>query len=204
MSNSEEQGSKDSEVNVPPIKLPDPDPFDTSKSNEGSNSIQKRKKKQQKKKKKGRHPLDQYQDVRREKKGFGCCGGIGCLALVLILIVLGAGVYGSYYLFGDLKDYKIVQLEGVEETISDAPTEPTLFVGKGTVIYNVPITTVPLAVAGNVVEVSGEFEDKLSLRGAKVTCRVGTHCKGDLNVFAVEFIDEGAVVDGAKSGKTLQ
>ncbi|MDF1816224.1 MAG: hypothetical protein P1V20_28750 [Verrucomicrobiales bacterium] len=203
MSNSEDETPpRDSDVNLPPIKLPEPDPFDTTKSNEGKNSFLKKKKKQDKKK--GRHPLDRYQDVRKAKKGMGCCGGIGCFALIVVLLVVGAAGYGGYLLFGDFKDYTIVQLEGAEETISTAPGEPTFYFGKGKVVYNAPQSSVPIGVFGSEVEVSGEFFDNLSIRSPRVTLRSGTHVHKNLNIFAVEYIDEGAVVDGKKSGKTLQ
>lgn len=189
------ENSEDEDIKLPPIKLPEPDPFD--KPDKGSS-----KKGKKSKKKKGRHPLDGYKDVRKEKKG-GCCGCLGILALILLLVV---GVFGfcGYVMFGEAKDYNVVQLESRDEIISSAPDVATFFVGQGNVTYNAPQTTVPIMILGQNVEVSGDFSDNLSLRGSQITCRVGTHVRGDFSVYAVKYIDEGIQVDGTKSGKMLQ
>lgn len=189
------ENSEDEDINLPPIKLPEPDPFE--KPDKGSG-----KKGKKSKKKKGRHPTDKYKDVRREKKG-GCCGCFGILALIFLLLVGAFGFFG-YVMFGEAKGYNVVQLEGRDEVISTAPEVATFYVGQGNVTYNVPQTSVPVMILGQNVDVSGEFSDNLSLRGSQITCRIGTHVRGDFSVYAVKYVDEGIQVDGAKSGKMLQ
>jgi hypothetical protein len=202
MDNSDPDKTKKSDVNLPPIKLPPPDPFDTRNSNEGKNTLGKNTK--AKDKKKSRHPTDRYEDVRREKKGGGCCASLGCLALLLILLVVGGVGYAGYVMAGDLKGYAVVQLRGREETVSESPTEPTIYIGQGRVIYNVPQTSAPVAIFAPEIEVSGEFQESLHLRGGKVTCQAGAICQKNLDVYAVEFVDEGIEVKGEKKGKTIK
>ncbi|MDF1753561.1 MAG: hypothetical protein P1U89_12355 [Verrucomicrobiales bacterium] len=201
MSDPGDESSKDPNISIPPIKLPEPDPFDTS----GAKDSRKQGKKA-KKQKKGRHPLDQYKDVRKERKDWGCCGGLGCFALLILLIVVGGVGYCGYILAGDFKEgYEIVQLKGAEEIISTAPTTPTVYINsQGKIIYDAPATSVALGLVGQEVEVNGSFADNLLIRGVKVTCNNGTHVQSDLNIYAVEYQDNGVRVDGEKKGKVLQ
>lgn len=205
MSKPEEHDStEDSDINVPPIKLPTPDRFDTSK---GDSSTKLGKKTRKQKKKKSKHPLDLHNNKKPRGNGAGgCCGAIGCFVLLIILVLVGGIGIPAYTLFKDFGDgYKVVQLEGLEEVISVAPNEPTLYVNpQGKIIYNAPQTAVRIGLVAQQVEVSGQFAGKLLIRGSKVTCKSNTHCLSDLNVYAVRFIDEGARVDGVKEGKTLQ
>ncbi len=203
MENSDSDKPKKGDVNLPPIKLPPPDPFDTRNSNEGKNTFSK-KLKNQDKKKKGRHPTDAYQDVRREKKGAGCCASLGCLVVLIFLLVVGAVGFAGYVMAGDLKGYTLVTLREDEATVSEAPAEPTLYVGQKRLIYNVPQTSVPVAIFAAEIVVQGEFQESLHLRGAKVTCQGGSICHKNLDVYAVEYIDEGIQVNGEKKGKTIK
>jgi len=202
MDNSDPDKPKPSEVNLPPIKLPPPDPFDTRNSKEGKTTFSKKSKED--KKKKSRHPTDKYQDVRREKKGTGCCASLGCFVVLVFLLVAGSVAYVGYVMAGDLKGYTVVQLRGEEETISEAPSEATLYIGPKRVVYNAPQTSVPVAIFAPEIQVLGEFHESLHLRGAKVTCQQGAICQKNLDVYALEFIDEGIQVNGEKKGKTLK
>ena len=201
-SDESDPDKKKGEINPPPITLPPPDPFDTRKSREGSNSFE-RKSKRKKKKRKGRnHPTDVYKDVRRESRGSGCCAGLALFGLAVVA-ALGGLLYWLGHPF--LQGFELVWSPDSEVTITEAPEEGTLYLAPlATVKFDADLTSVPLGIVAKHVEVSGDFGDNVYMRGITVSAANGTRFAGDLNIYAIQFRNDGVVVHGSMSGQTLR
>ena len=198
--------SKDSKkaAGMPDGVPPPPDIIDTSKAGPTYSDLEKGKKKRQKK---GRnHPTDAYEPMGKKKGCGGCCGCFGGAAALLILALLAATIWTGYYGPGRYfidGEFEKVALKDDETTISEAPDEPTFYIGN-TVVYEAPETTVPIAIVGSDVTVSGDFLDNLTVTGAKVTAAEGTRVAGDLEVWAGEFHDKGVTLNGELKGRVGQ
>ena len=156
-----------------------------------------------KNKKERTHPTDPYEPLK--KKGCGCCGCLGgsLVAVVILFIALiGAVAYfgpGRFVADG----YTVVNLEETESTVSTAPDKPTLYIGR-TVVYNAPVTSVPVAIVGQEITVSGDFLKEVSLTGAKVTGLSNARFAGNLEVYAAEFFDQGITLQGELTGRVMK
>lgn len=208
MSDNEEENQSDSSKEyempegIPAPPLPKPDSFDLKNLQEGTSEAYSKKAG----KKEKPHPTDIYNASRnmKHKKGGKACGCLGCFGLIILLLI-AAVAGGAYYMAGDLisQGYKTVQLSGANETISTSPDEPTLYIGQ-TVTYDAPVTDVEIAILANEITFSGDFLEKASFRGAKVTGKADARTAKELNIIAVEFIDEGITANEGVTGRVMQ
>lgn len=163
--------------------------------------------KEEKKKKKGRsHPTDPYEDVRKKKGCGGCCGCLGGFFALVLLLVIGLVAAVSYlgpakYVVKD--GYEMVHLTEAETIITEAPDKPTFYLGQGVVVYVPESTGTAIAIVAPEIEVSGNFQDDVSLTGAKVTCTSGSTFAKDLEIYAAEFYDKGIELKGELKGRVM-
>lgn len=156
------------------------------------------------KKKERSHPTDPYEPLKK-KKGCGCCGCLGgsLVAVVLLFLALaGAAVYFGPGRFVS-EGYTVVNLEGSEATVGTAPEVPTLYIGQA-VTYEVPVTSVPVAIVGREIIVSGDFLKAVSLNGVKVTGLNTARFAENLEVYAAEFSDQGITLKGELTGRVMK
>lgn len=198
MENEKNNGSEEQDVNLPPINLPPPDKFDTSRGSAAS-----KKKKRKKKKMSRNHPTDSYKDHR--KPASGCCSAIGCFGFFALILVLAVAGGVGWFFLPFKSGYTFLRIDEPEIVITDAPDEATVFVApQSTVRYEAPTTTVPLGIVAKEVELSGSFLEDVTIRASQVTCRSeGTYSK-NLDVYAVEFVNEGITVEGEMKGKSMR
>ena len=202
-------------VNLPPIgpsSLPKPDDFDLRKSSKEAADARKRAKAEQKarkKKKKGKrsHPTDAYAPLKKSGGGKGCFGCI-FLALVAVVLVIG-GLVGYFFWFSIYvyknAGYEVVQMDDMGETasfIEEPEVESVL--AHPQIEYLAETTTRPIVFVGRDVVLSGTFEEKVTFKGWKVTLEEGTVFKKDFEVYGLEMVDKGAVIEGELSGSVLQ
>lgn len=188
---------------VPPP--PKPNILDPSKS--GPTYQNPEKSRMKKRKKQGRsHPTDAYPT--REKKGCkGCCGCLGGSLLLIVLLFVGLSLVVGYYGPGRFiakEGYKVVALDEEEvATVGEAPTEPTFYVGTN-IIYNAPQTTVPIAILGTEITITGDFLEDVSLTAIKVTAGPDARFDEDLEIYAAEFRDKGVELKGELGGRVMK
>jgi hypothetical protein len=97
-----------------------------------------------------------------------------------------------------------VNLESQDATISQAPTEPTFYLAPGSLVYNVPVTNVPIAFVGRELTIEGDFLDAASITGVKVTVTEKSRFAKDLEVIAAEFTDLGMTLKGQLNGRVIK
>lgn len=161
--------------------------------------------KKRKKKSERSHPTDVYPPLQK-RGGKGCCGCIaGLFALVLLLLVAGAALIGWYGPGRYVSEgYTVVNLEGTDATIDEAPTEATFYIATGTLRYSAPITNVPVAFFGRNLTIEGDFLDAASITGVKVTVTEKSRFAKDLEVIAAEFTDLGMTLKGELTGRVIK
>lgn len=221
MSHSDTPGHNDSEDRDPDLEMPEgiapppmpkPDLHDIVKEGPTygeKDSGKKKGKRRKKEQKKSSHPLDNVATpgkVPKNKSGKGCCGCIfGFFALVLLLFVGLTAAVGVYGPGRHAKDgYEMVNHTDKETiTISEAPDKPTYYLGNE-IVYEAPVTEVPVAFAGTNVYITGDFHDNVTITGAKVVGTSSARFAKDLEVWAVEFVDEGITLRGDLKGRVMQ
>ncbi len=160
-----------------------------------------------KRRKKGRnHPTDAYEPMEKKKGCGGCCGCFGGAAALVVLALIAAVIWTGYYGPGRYfidREFEKVALKDDTTTITEAPEDPTFYIGNN-VVYEVPETTVPIAIVGSEVTVNGDFLDNVTITAAKITAAKGTRIAGDLEVWAGEFYDKGIVLKGELKGRVGQ
>lgn len=182
----------------PPPRPPDLKDLKHEGPTYGSESTSKKKKKER------THPTDPYEPLKK-KKGCGCCGCLGgsLVAVLLLLVALAAAVVyigpGRYVSEG----YTVVNLEEPVSTIATAPEVPTLYIGRA-VTYDVPVTSVPVAIFAREVLVSGDFLKEVSLSGVKVTGSPTARFAQGLEIYAAEFTDQGITLKGELTGRVMK
>lgn len=188
---------------IAPPPPPKPDIQDNAKSGPTyrTEDSGKKKRKRRGKQEKRQHPLDAYEPLRKRKG----CAGCGCFllvaaglfaALVLAVAYLGPGRFA-------MEGYEVVRLEAEQAIITEAPEGPTYYLGME-IDYRVPRTEVPIAIAGTTVKLSGDFFEDVSATGSKVIGTSGARFSRNLEVYAVEFIDEGLTLKGVLRGSVMQ
>lgn len=197
------KGSK-KKTGMPDGVPPPPNIIDSSKVGPTYSDLERGKKKRRKK---GRnHPTDSYEPMEKKKGCGGCCGCLGGTATLVLLALIAAVVWTGYYGPGRFfidSEFEKVALKDDVTTITEAPDDPTFYIGN-TVIYEAPETTVPIAIVGSEVTVTGDFLENLTIAGAKVTASEGTRIAGDLEVWAGEFFDKGITLNGELKGRVGQ
>ncbi len=157
------------------------------------------------KKKRGErtHPTDPYPKL---KKRGGCCGCLGGMLVIVLLVAVGIGVAVSYFGPGRFvkEGYKVVNLKEQESVIDSAPSEMTLYIASGSVTWNASVTQVPVAILAREVNVSGDFHENVSITAAKVTATPQARFAKDLEIYAAEFSDGGITLKGALKGRVIK
>ncbi len=148
------------------------------------------------------HPTDTYPPLRQKR---GCGRGCGCfLGFVLLLL---AALAGGLFYFGPgrfvSKGYQAVNL-GADATVDAAPTEPTCYFASGKVDWQVPVTTVPVAIIAREIHVVGDFHEEASITGVKVIATESARFAKDLEVIAAEFTDLGITLKGELTGRVMK
>ena len=132
------------------------------------------------------------------KKGCGC----GSFVIFALLMVIGVLVGGTYWLMQPFKKANFVEQRAAQITVTEAPTEKTMYLGNSVVISAAQVA-VEIGVFATSVELKGTFSEDVYIRAAKVHCAPGTVFQKDLDVLALEYINEGTVV-GELKGKIVR
>ncbi|MEM9281457.1 MAG: hypothetical protein AAGA96_06500 [Verrucomicrobiota bacterium] len=156
--------------------------------------------------KRGRsHPTDPYSPL---KKQTGCKSCFGCLAAMAALLILSLmailtvlGVHGP--LRPILDGHKYVRLSDSNSIISEAPEIPTYFVGE-TIHYTAPLTSVPVAFAGEEITLSGDFHEEVTATAERVTGKSTARFAKDLVLFTPYFVNEGILLKGERKGRVMK
>ncbi len=147
---------------------------------------------------------DAAPDYDSEPRGPGCCGTLGCVFSLFLLLLIGGAIYGVWWLSDPFVGWRHVYLGGSVAEIDEAPEEKTVFVAGAAVIrYRAPLTDVPVGLVAERIEVRGAFADDVILRGVRVTCEEGAVFVRDLDVRAVRFRDRGINVEGERRVHTF-
>lgn len=155
-----------------------------------------------------RHPLDSVaapgQQPKQARKG--CCGCVAGIFAFFILISIAITVVVGW--FGPARPifdgYEIVNHTGEETVvISTAPEGPTYYFGNE-LVYEPAVTEVPVAFAGRVVMLGGEFREPVTAAAAKVVGTERASFAKDLSIWAGEFVDEGIQLGGELKGRVFQ
>lgn len=201
----------DASIPPPPQDLPDgipapppPRPDLKDLNHEGPTYGSEKSSQRKNKKRERSHPTDPYEPLKK-KNGCGCCGCLGgsLMALVVLLVVIAsATVYLGPGRFVS-KGFTVVNLKGTEVTVDTAPEVATLYIGNA-VTYDVPLTSVPVAIVGREIIVSGDFLKTVSLNGVKVTGSPTARFAENLEVYAAEFTDKGITLKGDLTGRVMK
>jgi len=127
------------------------------------------------------------------KKGCGC----GSFILFTVLLLVGLIVGGGYWLMQPFKKAGFVEQRAAQITLTEAPTEKTMFLGN-TVDISAAQVGVEIGVFATSVKLKGTFTEDVYIRAAKVHCAPGTIFQKDLDVLAIEYINEGTVIGELK------
>ncbi len=189
-------------VPSPPPPRP-PDIIDPRKA--GPTYVTKEDKGKGKKQKERTHPTDPYQPLKKKKGCGGCCGCLGGSLLAIILLFVGFSVAITYWGPGRFvqQGFKVVNLGEAEATITEAPSEPTFYIGRS-LTYTVPKTEVPIAIAAQEIVISGDFLKEVSLTGVKVTALSTARFAENLEIYAMEFFDKGVTLKGDLTGRVMK
>lgn len=133
-----------------------------------------------------------------DKKGCGC----GSFIIFTLLLLVSVLVAATFWLMQPFKKADFVEQRAISIGITEAPTEKTMFLGN-TVDISADQVDVEIGVFASSVELSGTFSENVYLRAAKVHCAPGTVFQKDLDVLALEYINEGTVV-GELKGKIVR
>lgn len=189
-------------IPAPPPPRP-PDIIDPRKA--GPTYVTKEDNGKKKNRKERTHPTDPYLPLKRKKGCGGCCGCLGGSLLAIVLLFVGLAVVVSYWGPGRFvqKGYKVVNLSEAEVTITEAPTEPTFYIGRS-INYTVPKTEVAIAIAAQEIVISGDFLSEVSLTGVKVTALSTARFAQNLEIYAMEFFDKGLTLKGDLTGRVMK
>ncbi|MGY8642703.1 MAG: hypothetical protein ACKVJU_16595 [Verrucomicrobiales bacterium] len=202
----EENG--DEKISPPEINLPVPDEFNTSMTDTSVKQADARARakaeKQRRKQKRRGHPTDTYEPLKKRKKGR--CGCIWMFLVVVFLVIFGVPLYFSSWAIKPYKDagYEVVKTEksGQLLTVTEAPDVETIYTVRK-VSYQAESTPKKIVFVGSDVTISGTFADKVTFKGGKLTIVEGTLFQGDLEVHAIQMIDEGSTCQGELMGSVL-
>lgn len=217
---AEEAGKDDPIFGMPegiaPPPMPKPDlhsiveegPTYGKSGGDGGKSKKEKRKKKNSEPEGYRHPLDSVaapgQQPKQARKG--CCGCIAGIFAFFILISIAITVVVGW--FGParpiLDGYEIVNHTGEETVvISTAPEGPTYYFGNE-LVYEPAVTDVPVAFAGRLVMLGGEFREPVTAAAAKVVGTERASFAKDLSIWAGEFVDEGVQLSGELRGRVFQ
>jgi len=192
---------------VPPPPPPKPNIVDTK--NQGPTygvGRQEGRKKKGKKGAVGSHPTDLLHASPPRSSRRGCCGCVVALLVVGALAV--AALLAAVSWFGPgryvaKEGYQIVNLDEAEAIVTEAPSEPTLYLGR-TILYEAPQTRVPVAFFGVEVVLDGDFWEDASATATRVVGGATARFAKDLEIFAFEFEDEGIQLLGELRGSVMK
>ncbi len=192
---------------VPAPPMPKPDLHNIIEEGPTYKTENEKDRKRKRKKKSSQHPLDRVAAPGTPAPGSkkSCCACGGCALLVIVLLI--GALIGGVAWFGPgrfaKEGYEVVQFETAREIVQTAPDSPTLYVGQE-IIYEAPSTEVPIAIIGSEITISGDFLESVSLTGAKVTATPEARFAKDLELYALEFKDEGLTLNGSLKGRVMQ
>lgn len=195
--------NRDLPPGVPPPPPPRPDLKDIREV--GPSYRNEPGKRRQKKKKKDRsHPTDAYPPL-KTKGSCGCGGCFGGAALALILVLGGLAASIGWYGPGRFvsRGYEVVNA-GPDAVIEVAPTQATVYLSQGKIDWQVPVTTVPVALIAREIHVVGDFHDEASLTAVKATATERARFAKNLEVRALEFTDLGLTLKGELRGRVMK
>ncbi len=134
------------------------------------------------------------------KKGCGGCFTALVFLFMLVLALAGWFFYLGYYSLTS-KGF-VMEYLGPEARQEVAPESPTLFVG-GTLQYTAPQTGVEVAFTADTASLSGYFSEKVYFRGRSLRLEKDCVLSKGLDVWAIEFVSDGATLDGELSGRII-
>ncbi len=133
-----------------------------------------------------------------DKKGCGC----GSIIFFTLLLAIGLIVGGAYWLMQPFKKAGFVEQRGQKITVSEAPTEKTLYLSD-TVNLSAGQVGVEIGIFAPIVELSGTYTEDVYIRAGTVHCAPGTVFQKDLDVIAIQYVNEGTVV-GELKGRIMR
>jgi len=137
-----------------------------------------------------------------KKVALGC--GCGCLGLIIITVIgMAAGYFWVMGMVDEFKEEFIAM--GMKEqpmaqmvTITEAPTEPTFYVGQ---VVKVQVDTdVEIGIIAQTVELHGVASEKIYFRGQIIQIMPDAHLKKGLDVKCQMVQGMGGQVDGGITG----
>ena len=193
------------DIKPPEVSLPVPDEFDLELSNSIETNARERAKAERKeRKKKRKHPTDAHKPLKRESKGV-----LGCIFLFLTAVILVLAVSVGYFFYWSVYPYKKAGYEIITNqtedsffTINEEPEMESLYLASK-IVYDVETTSEKVVFVGGNVTLAGTFEEKVTFRGGKLTVAEGAVFKDELEVYAINFSDKGAVREGEITGSVL-
>lgn len=133
-------------------------------------------------------------------KGCGC----GCLALIIAAGIMIGG--GTYWVKSKIDEYTQEFVDrgmkpgqsGQVITITEAPTEPTYYIGQ--VVRINTDTDVEIGILAQTAELNGVASEKIYFRGQVVQVKQDGHLKKGLDVICQVVQSVGGKVDGGVTG----
>jgi hypothetical protein len=213
---TEEESSenRDPDLEMPegiaPPPMPKPDLHDIIKEGPTYGEQDSSSKKGKAGKKKSSHPLDTV--ATPDKLPTNKSGGNACCVCVLVglllIALLAVTLVWAFFNIGPgrplKEDHEVVNHTDKETvTITEAPDAATYYVGNR-IVYEAPVTKAPVSFFGKTVHLNGDYYENVMVTGAKVTCTGSARFAKDLEIWAVEFIDEGITLKGELKGRVIQ
>tara|TARA_R110002096_G_scaffold387551_3_gene581778 strand:+ start:563 stop:1195 length:633 start_codon:yes stop_codon:yes gene_type:complete len=150
------------------------------------------------------HPTDAYPPLKKRR---ACVGACGCLAVAATLIFLMVALIVIVSCFGPgrplFDDYEIVNLDETNKTITEAPIEPTYYIGQN-ISYLAPVTKVPIAIFGTDVVLAGDFHETITVTASKITGRPTARFAKDLVLYTKQFTNDGILLKGERKGIVIK
>lgn len=152
------------------------------------------------------HPTDLLHAPPPRTGRRGCCGCLlATVALLALLAVALAAVvaWASPLRYATKEGYRIVNLDDTEAVVTEAPDEPTLYLGR-VILYEATQTRVPVAFIGTEVVLDGDYWEDVSATATRVVGSPGARFAKDLEILALEFEDGGVELRGELSGRVMK
>lgn len=136
---------------------------------------------------------------KKEKKSSKSKTGCGCLVVLgsLILIPVAILTIVSIISIKQFENAGYVQQRSGIIKIVDAPEEKTLYIA-GSIDDGETAIPVEIAYTAMAVELSGTYQEDVYIRAIHVHCAPGSVFEKDLEIFAVNFDNEGTIIGELK------
>jgi len=193
-------------VPPPPPPVPNPDLVDPRKAGPTYGGTPDKKKRRKKGKQGMTHPTDLHHSKPPKSARRGCCGCLAAVSFVAVLLVAALLAAVAWYgpgRYAISEDYRVVTFNEDDAVITEAPTEATLYMGRN-LLYEVEQTRVPVAFFAVEVVLNGDFWEDTSATATRVVGGPTARFAKNLEVFALEFEDQGVDLRGELRGRVTK